>query len=347
MKRLFSLVLALIMLVSFVACGETVPPADTTPETTAAPTTPVDPYADPTMPKKLTVAQVEALPLATQQMSYADRRQLCVDFFRLQVSFQWLSNMDIPDYTRYYTVDEKGIDTATLYGGIPYCGSNATGNLYRWLEYYDQETGIFDMVKAAEENGGYGEAAVIDGIRTNADNVPLFTKYRFMGHLFNHCTSSAIWAWGRVINSAKFGMTKDTTAYNGYIPVGCYSYGYEHEGKTYDMLTIDVFGEKTEGNPLGYDTDDVIKELIARDGQNALFDCYAQLKPGDALVSGGHMLMVTACNLYITSDGTVDYEASTVVVAEQIDAWARKGTDSAEAITFCRTAEETFTSLPA
>ena len=327
MKKIIALLMALSVLLSLAACQEAAQPAETTAEPTVEATVPVAPYADPTMPKKLTVAQVENLPLATADMSYADRRQLCIDFFRLQLSAQWLSNMDIPDYTRYTALSSKAIDQNTLYGGIPYCGSQATGNLYRWLEYYDQETGIFDMVTAVEENGGYGENANTDGIKYNSKGEQLFIKYRFMYHLFNHCTSSSTWAWGRVINSAKFGLTKDCTAYNGYIPVGCYSYGYEYEGKTYDMLTIDEFGVVTEGNPLGYDVKDVIADLKAERGENGLYDCYALLKPGDALLSGGHMIMVTAVNLFTTSDGQVDYEFSTISVAEQIDAWGVKGTE--------------------
>ena len=318
MKRILSVLCAVAILLSFAGCGNA-PAAETT--------LPAVSYDDPTMPNKLTVSQVTSLPVATAEMSYADRRQLCIDFFQLQLTAQWLSNMDIPDYTSYTKGTSKAIDTNTLYGGIPYCGSNATGNLYRWLEYYDQETGIFDMVTAAAENGGYGEGAYIDGIKTNSAGNPLFTKYRFMEHLFNHCTSSSTWSWARVINSAKFGMTKDCTVYNGYIPVGCYSYGYEHEGKTYDMTTIDVFGEVTENNPLAYDTKHVIQDLIAEGGENALFDCYAQLKPGDAVLSGGHMMMVLSCNLYVDREGNVDYEGSTIVVAEQIDAWGIKGTE--------------------
>ena len=318
MNKILTLFLVLVLLLSFVGCNNT-PITETT--------APAVSYEDPTMPKKLTVSQVTSLPLATKDMSYADRRQLCVDFFRLQVSAQWLSNMDIPDYTSYVKGTPKGIDTNTLYGGIPYCGSYATGNLYRWLEYYDQETGVFDMTAAVAENGGYGENAVIDGIKVSTTGQELFTKYLFMEQLFNHCTSSAIWSWGRVINSARFGLTKDSTAYNGYIPVGCYSYGYEHEGKTYDMTTIQTFGEECESNPLAYDAKHVVEDLLTTGGENALFDCYAQLKPGDALVNGGHMLMVIANNLYKSSDGTVDYGGSSIVVAEQIDAWAIKGTE--------------------
>ena len=56
-----------------------------------------------------------------------------------------------------------------------------------------------------------------------------------------------------------------------------------------------------------------------------MFECYAQLKPGDCLVNKGHTLMVKQVNLYITSDGEIDYEASTVQVLEQVEAWSHKG----------------------
>ena len=127
-----------------------------------------------------------------------------------------------------------------------------------------------------------------------------------------------------MINSAAFGNTSDLNAYNGYIPVGCYSYSYEHEGKTYDMTTIKEFGVESESNPLKYDTDDVIADWNKANGKDAMFECYAQLKPGDCLVNKGHTLMVKQLALYKNDDGSIDYEFSGVVVLEQVEAWYRQ-----------------------
>ena len=308
MKRIFSLIFALILLITLFGCGK-----QEDPDTAA--------LYDENMPNKLLVSQVTDFPLTTDSTSYADRRQQCIDFFQLQLDFQWKPNIDVEDYVSYYAGYTKGLLTENLYEGIPY-GGGSSGNIYRWLEYYDQSTGIMDLQTAFAENGGWGEEGYVDYIKKTEKGD--FPRYRSMMALFNQCSSAPGWAWGRMINTARFGMTKDTNAYNGYIPVGCYDYGYEYEGKTYGMTDIDVFGEKTEKNPIGYDVPDVIDDLRKEKGRNALLDCYAQMKTGDCLVSTGHQLMVRSVNLFTDKSGKVDYALSTVTVLEQIDAWGKK-----------------------
>lgn len=283
---------------------------------------PAAPVHNENMPNKLLASQVADFPVATDTTTYEQRRQMCLDFFRLSTEFQWKSNIDVEDYVSYYKGTNKGLLTENLYAGIPY-GGTSSGNIYRWLEYYDETTGIMDLKKAFEENGGWGEGAYVDGYNKKDGRV-IATRYRSMMALFNQCSSAPGWAWARVINTARFGMTKHTNVYNGYIPVGCYTYGYEHEGKQYDMTTIDVFGSETENNPLGYDTKNVIADLKKEKGPNAMYECYAQMKPGDCLVSGGHQLMVVSVNFFKTSDGKIDYGLSTVTVGEQMDAWGKR-----------------------
>lgn len=307
MKKLLSLLLALVLICGLLGCGKQ-----------------EDPDAalyDENMPEKLLNSQIENLTLATDELTYAERRQLCMDYFRLMLDFQWKTNIDVEDYVSYYYGYVKGLLKENLYQGIPYGGSSS-GNLYRWMEYYDQTTGVMDLETAFAENGGWGENGYVSYMKETERGA--FPRYSAMMTLFNQCSSAPGWAWARVINSCQFGMTKNTNAYNGYIPVGCYSYGYEYEGKTYSMTDIDVFGEKTEKNPKGYDVPDVIRDLRTEKGKDALFDCYAQMKPGDCLVSTGHQLMVKQVNLYINKAGEVDYAMSTVTVMEQIDGWGKK-----------------------
>ena len=283
-----------------------------------------DALYDENMPNKLLVSQVEDFPIATDDTTYAERRQMCLDFFALHISFQWKPNIDVEDYVSYYKGYSKALLKDNLYEGIPYGGASS-GNIYRWLEYYDESTGIMDLETAFKENGGWGEGAYVDGIK-KASNLKEHPRYRSMMALFNQCSSAPGWAWGRMINTARFGMTKHTNVYNGYIPVGCYSYGYELDGKAYTMTDIDLFGNETENNPLGYDTPDVIRDLVAEKGTNAMYDCYAQMKAGDCLVSTGHQLMVKSVNLYKSKDGNIDYKLSSVTVLEQIDGWGKKDT---------------------
>ena len=107
---------------------------------------------DENMPNKLLNSQVADFPIATNDTTYAQRRQMCLDFYKLSIEFQWKPNIDVADYVSYYKGTTKGLLTENLYAGIPY-GGTSSGSIYRWLEYYDETTGIMDLEKAFAENG--------------------------------------------------------------------------------------------------------------------------------------------------------------------------------------------------
>ena len=130
--------------------------------------------------------------MATDATTYEQRRQMCLDFFRLSIEFQWKSNIDVEDYVSYYKGKTKGLLTENLYAGIPY-GGTSSGNIYRWLEYYDETTGIMDLKKAFEENGGWGEGAYVDTYYKTSIGQE-FPRYRSMMALFNQCSSAPGWA---------------------------------------------------------------------------------------------------------------------------------------------------------
>ena len=71
MKRLFTLLLAVLMLLC--GCANRVP-------------------------KPLTQADIDAIPIATADMTEDQLRQIVLDFFRLQLSFQWTPAEDF-EYT--------------------------------------------------------------------------------------------------------------------------------------------------------------------------------------------------------------------------------------------------------
>jgi len=325
MKRTLAF-LAVFLILCSAGCADKSKPASTTPAPTPTPS-----LRDESMPKKLLVSDVESLPLATDAMTTEQLRQLCLDYFELQLSFQWIPGMDISFLTtNYKRGTQKNLKTDEVYGGIPYQGGGASGNLYRWLEYYDETTGIFDFETALAENGGYGDGAALDSLTKDENGNVTYMRYKSLMTLFNQCSFGAFWGWGRAINSISGGMTCDITAYNGFIPLGCYNYGYDHEGQHYGITDIKAFGSdgKKEGNqnPLGYDTDDVIMDLVNEGGYEAIYECYAQCKPADLLVDAGHLMMVKSVTLYKASDGTVDYTMSSVTVLEQIEGWGSTGT---------------------
>lgn len=336
-KRPLCLLLALVMLLSLAACSkEPEQTATTLPvvteDTAEAATQPTEATvpAEPGLQKAdyariLKQEDLDLFPTATDDMSKEDLRQLCQNFLLMQLSMYWKPDTDITFVTTNYKKGtEKSLTTDTQYAGIVY-HSKGFGNVYRMMEYYDETTGIFALEQFLADHGGYGEGAAITDVETDESGNITYKKYRSLMALGNQCTSATCWSWGRAINSVAFGDTCDLTVANGFIPVGCYTYGYTHEGKEYGPLNIKAFGKKSDTNPTGYDTPDVIRDWNAANGADAMFKCYAQLKPGDLLVDEGHALMVESVNLYKNKAGQVGYDLSTITVNEQIEAWHYTG----------------------
>lgn len=309
--RLISLLLCLILFVtSFAACGKEGTEETATETVTKEAETETEEETEEYLPERLRRADVEAFPVVTEDMPIAERRQLAIDLFHLQLTFQWKSNMEIKDYHMTYGKKRKTISPLYIYGGTPY-QSKGTGNLYRWLEYYDEETGVMDLERAFAENGGYGEenGAYIDEEYRGGY---LYKKYRCMMTFFNQCSWGSFWGWGRTVNSASFNGTAYMTLTNGFIPVG-YTYP--------NMDKLDCFGIETANNPTKYDTVNVIQDWNAQNGEDGMFKCYAQLRPADLLVSSGHTMMVREVQLKKLPDGSIDYANSIVVCLEQPEAW--------------------------
>ena len=264
--------------------------------------------------KNLSADALNALPVASEEMTAMERRKLCLDYFQMQLTFRWQGNLDVTDYQSTYakTIKDRALLTQNLYAGIPY-QSGGNGNLYRWLEYYDEASGTFDLARAFGENGGYGEGGDLEDIKRDADGNMTYKRYRSMKTFFNACSSGAGWAWTRVINSADFGATLDYNVHGGFIPVGCYTYE--------NMETVDKLGTVTEGNPKGLDVDDIIEEM----GEKKLYECYALMRPADCLLSGGHTMMVRRVVVALKADGSINPQKSCIFILDQGEGWAKKG----------------------
>ncbi len=324
-KKYVAFFMALILIFASIltSCGEELAPTTTTEIMTETEAKTEEVKKD-VIKDQLHVADVEKFPKATNAMTKEELRQLAMDYFKLQLSFRWIPSMDILDFpTTYSTTFKKNPKTllsSGIYGGIPY-QSLGSGNLYRWLEYYNEDTATFDFERMFAENGGYGEGAAITDVKTDENNNVTYKKYRSFTALFNQCSASSFGGWSRVINSVNYGWTNSMTVRNGFIPVGLYDYGYEYNGTYYGAERIDLFGEKTEDNPLGLDTTTVIRDWNAKNGENGMFNCYAQMKPGDLVVSPGHVMMIGQVFLITRNDGTLDYSRSTANVLEQVEGW--------------------------
>ena len=146
------------------------------------------------------------LPVANADMTTDELRQLCVDAFKANLTFQWTPNQNIK-YT--YTLLEKSRDvqlpTGIAYAGLCYCTGirDATfGTLYKALSFYDKETGVLD-------------------IAAMGDNA--------LGIISSACAYGAQQGWNRVSNSHKLqGMESYNRFDSNIVPVGPYTYEQFH-----------------------------------------------------------------------------------------------------------------------
>ncbi|MBE6711930.1 MAG: hypothetical protein E7580_00255 [Ruminococcaceae bacterium] len=153
-----------------------------------------DASPDQLMGRRLTWENINSFPLKSADMSTDELRQLCLDFFKFSKTALW-----IPDEDFSYVRNKKGtIDkmfAGEIYGGLPYIGSS-TGNIYRLMDYMDEERGVVDMSEVSKYPKLFG----------------------------NQCSVGSYWGWARVINSADYDWTFNMVASRGFIPVGPYTY---------------------------------------------------------------------------------------------------------------------------
>lgn len=151
-------------------------------------------------------------------MTLAERRKLCVDFFRFSQTFAWTPDEDHDfTYTLSGKTTKKTVEQGTVYGGLPYM--RGTGNVYRLMEFYDPATGVVDMENAAANQLYFG----------------------------NQCSIGASWGWARVVNSADYQWTAGMVAANGFIPVGEYTYDPSVRRLSSDSInSVDICNQNGE-----------------------------------------------------------------------------------------------------
>ena len=145
----------------------------------------------PRIKNKLTREVIDRFPIKNKNMTVAQLRPLCVDFFRFNKTVLWTPD----DSIEFYRTKNGAFDCITrgnIYAGYPY--SMGTGNAYRMLDYMD-EKGIVDIKK-------------------------LSRVFRFIA---SQCSIGAYWGWGRVISSARYDWTCNMTHARGFLRLGEYS----------------------------------------------------------------------------------------------------------------------------
>lgn len=188
MKQLICLFLCAICLFSMAACAGSDPEVTATePETTGT--------VYPQIVDRLSWDKINALPVKTGSMTVEEMRQLCVDFMYLSKTALWTPSEE-HSFIRSNSGEKDVLEMGTVYGGMPYVGTQGCGNVYRMMDYYDPETGVLQIKQAA-------------------------SPIRLFG---NHCSGTVYWAWARVINSFTYGPTANLTHVNGCLRVGPYTY---------------------------------------------------------------------------------------------------------------------------
>ena len=283
LKICFALLLTLTTVFSMAACGEkqegTPTAAAPVPETTEAKdySTFAGIVADP----KGWYEDFMALPIANDQMTEQELRQLCVDAFKANLSFEWTPNAPI-QYTfelldRYSDVY---LPTGIAYSGLMYATgvtNTSRGNIWKALDYYDVETGVLDVEAMGD-----------------LDNI--------IGTLSSACAAGVIMAYNRVSdNHGLKGMSSFNKEDANIVPVGPYTYGPH----TYNYN----FGSRTASN-----------EIIAANGNEVMYESLALMLPADGLYSSSswHVMMCSQDPVVVRkADGKIDPFQSYMLICEQ------------------------------
>ena len=162
---------------------------------------------------KLSWEGLNALPMKQANMAPEDARTVVVSFWRYCKTALWM-----PDdrYEVYMDKDGDGkqelqrwMDPGGVYAGLPYV-STATGNIYRLMDFMDEDTGVVNVQEAGRDPLIFG----------------------------GMCSSGCYWAWARVLNSADYRWCNDSVYSRGYLPVGPY---------TYDLSIMELINEGDQG----------------------------------------------------------------------------------------------------
>ena len=127
MKRTLALFLLLSTLLPLASCSQAISePAPATEVQTEEKTKETAEVHTWSVPTPLTWEQINAIPVANSSMTSDELRKICVDFFRLQASFQWTPEKNF-EYTIRSSDSVRKFQAGKYYGGIPYVTSSKGG----------------------------------------------------------------------------------------------------------------------------------------------------------------------------------------------------------------------------
>ena len=276
MKKPISLILSILIALSPTACGTAAPAPTTIPAATEE-TKDYSQYAGIVADPKTWYEEFMALPIANDQMTEQELRQLCADAFKANLTFHWTPNAPI-SYT--YTLSGKKSQVELLpgiaYSGLCYATGQSSGHLYKILNYYDLETGVLD--------------------------IEAMNPSKVMSIVTSACARGAEQGWNRVSGTHGIGNMDSFNQYDANIlPVGPYTYA--QSDYNYD------FGSRTATNEIiAKNGDDIMYESYAAmktaDGLYSSSSWHVMMCSSDAVV-------------VYTANGQIDPTQSYVLVHEQ------------------------------
>lgn len=250
------------------------------------------------IPDELNLAiQIDKIPIATPDMTEDELRDIIVAFKYLQHHFAYTPDLggigtyryQIKNLTSRYNAAKNpenikiNFEEGKYYGGVPYMG-NSAGSLYRWLEFYDAETGVMDW------------APILRTRRLNWQDIRNGKIYSDVGSSYfgNTCSSSCVWSWLRVSNSIDSFWTYTCIPEHGFVKIG-----------DYELDENETYGQST-------------KELCQKNGKERMFASYAKIKKADGMVKSGHAVMCVSNAVVVYDEsGEIDGEQSYVLIGEQ------------------------------
>ena len=164
---------------------------------------------------------LEALPKKRSDMTPQEARETVLAFWRYCKTALWIPDAKYDIYKEENGVNnlKRTLEQGKVYAGLPYV-SNATGSLYRLLDFMDPETGVVNVTEIGQYPLTFG----------------------------GMCSSGCYWAWARVMNSADYRWCADSVVSRGYLRVGPYTYNDNWTKFVADGIqgTDDVIAENGE-----------------------------------------------------------------------------------------------------
>ena len=112
------------------------------------------------------------------------------------------------------------------------------------------------------------------------------------------CADAVYWAWSQISADIRFSLTGNSLCQNGVLPVGDFKYD----------PSLSTYATRSDFFAYVYKNNDT----------QTMYEAYAQLKPGDALLKNGHMIMAAAEPVIVrNADGTIHGAKSYILILEQ------------------------------